>query len=100
MSLNRMREIYLFIALGEGRTGCPAGSTFGELVVGVTCDECRAQMCTDDLLSNLRCAECRQIKFEQFFDVGIKAVIFTLGSVCAWLLLRRLKQFSGYERRL
>jgi hypothetical protein len=68
-------------------------------VVGVTCDECRAQMCTDDLLNNLRCAECRQIKFDQFIYVGIKVAIFTVGSMCAWFLLRRLKQFSGYRRR-
>jgi hypothetical protein len=78
--------------LGGGPHGLSSGGAPSvKLVVNVTCDECRAQMCTDDLLSNLRCAECRQLKFEQFFDAGIKAAIFTVGSVCAWLLLRRLK---------
>lgn len=59
-------------------------------MVGVTCDECRSQMCTDDLLSNLRCAECRQFKFEEFFDFGVKVALFTVSGACAWLLFRRL----------
>jgi len=46
-------------------------------------------MCTDDLLSNLRCAECRQIKFEHFFDITIKATLFALGAVFAWMMIRR-----------
>ena len=46
----------------------------------MTCRECRAHMCTDELLSQLRCAECRQIKFEAFCDVAIKAgLILSVG---------------------
>jgi len=34
VSLNgNSNEIFLFSTLGEGHTGCPAGSTSGELVV-------------------------------------------------------------------
>jgi hypothetical protein len=45
-------------------------------------------MCTDDLLSNLRCAECRQIEFDRFFEVLFQASLVALGSLFAWLLVR------------
>lgn len=38
----------------------------------MNCDQCRAEMSTDGLLSKLRCAECRQIRFDQFCDVALK----------------------------
>jgi hypothetical protein len=34
-------------------------------------------MNTDSLLNKLRCAECRQIKFDHFVNVGIKAALVT-----------------------
>jgi hypothetical protein len=52
----------------------------------ITCDKCREQMCTDNLLSNLRCAECRQIKFEQSYEFALKASLFALGGMLGWLL--------------
>jgi hypothetical protein len=60
---------------GREHTSGPAGGIYRECSRGmsVTCRECRAGMCTDELLSKLRCAECRQIKFEVFCDVAIRA---------------------------
>jgi len=54
----------------------------------VNCDRCRAQMCTDELLSNLRCAECRQIEFDRFFEVVLRTSLIAIGSLFAWLLAR------------
>jgi hypothetical protein len=45
-------------------------------------------MCTDDLLSNLRCAECRQIEFDRIFEVLLPTSLVALGSLLAWLLVR------------
>jgi 3'-phosphoadenosine 5'-phosphosulfate (PAPS) 3'-phosphatase len=46
-------------------------------------------MCTDRLLSKLRCAECRQIKVAQFSDVAAKASLIALGSFFIWYLFPR-----------
>lgn len=54
----------------------------------MTCRECRRQMCTDELLSNLRCAECRQIKFERFYHLATKAAMFALSGIFGWMLAR------------
>ncbi len=46
----------------------------------MNCRECRAEMCTDGLLSKLRCAECRQIEFERFSNIVFKAgLILSVG---------------------
>ena len=76
---------------GRAARAVQQGLPSAELVVGVTCDECRVQMWADDLLNNLRCAECRQIKFEQFYDVGLRVALLAFGGVCVWLLLRRAR---------
>src|ERR1700726_4478599 len=54
----------------------------------VNCDRCRAQMCTEGLLSNLRCAECRQIEFDRFFEVLLRTSLIAIASLFAWLLAR------------
>ena len=55
----------------------------------MTCRECRAEMCTDGLLSQLRCAECRQIKFETFCNVALKAgLILSVGCLVVNLINR------------
>jgi hypothetical protein len=54
----------------------------------VNCDSCRAQMCTDELLSNLRCAECRQIEFDRLFEVVLRTSLIAIGNLFAWLLAR------------
>ena len=69
--------------------GASAGQEIG--IGSVNCESCRAQMATDALLNKLRCADCRQIKFDQLFDAGVKAAFFTLGGIFAWLVLRRLE---------
>ena len=56
----------------------------------MTCNSCRARMCTDGVLSKLRCAECRQIEFERFYDVAAKLSLIALGGVLAWYFLRGL----------
>jgi hypothetical protein len=45
-------------------------------------------MCTDDLLSNLRCADCRQIQFERFYRFAAKAALVALSGVFSWMLAR------------
>jgi hypothetical protein len=52
----------------------------------MTCKQCRQQMCTDDLLNNLRCAECRQIQFERFYRVAARAALVALSGIFGWLL--------------
>jgi hypothetical protein len=54
-------------------------------IVGIrNCFQCRAEMSTDAVLSRLRCAECRQIRFERFCDVAFKtALVFSVG----WLVV-------------
>jgi hypothetical protein len=55
----------------------------------VNCRDCRAAMCTEGLLSKLRCADCRQIEFERFRAVALKAgLIVTIGCLAVNLLVR------------
>jgi hypothetical protein len=53
-------------------------------IAEVNCDICRARMCTDGLLSKLRCAECRQIKFAQFRAAAATASLIALGGFFVW----------------
>jgi hypothetical protein len=46
-------------------------------------------MCTDGVLSKLRCAECRQIKSARFRDVAAKVSVIALGSLFVWYFFRR-----------
>lgn len=46
-------------------------------------------MCTDELLTRLRCAECRQLKFEQFYDVAFVTLLIALTEAFTWMLWRR-----------
>ena len=46
-------------------------------------------MCTDGVLSQLRCAECRQIKSDQFRDLAAKASLIALGGFFVWYLFFR-----------
>ena len=65
----------------------------------MTCRECRAKMCTDGLLSRLRCAECRQIKFEAFCDVVIKAgLILSIGCLVVNLITRNSNPASASQK--
>jgi len=58
--------------------------------MNTNCRECRAEMCTDGLLSKLRCAECRQIEFERFSNVVFKAgLILSVGYLVLNLLTAR-----------
>jgi hypothetical protein len=54
----------------------------------VTCADCRAEMCTTELLSKLRCAECHQIRGNELYDFAYEAFLVGLGGVTAWLLMR------------
>jgi hypothetical protein len=54
----------------------------------MTCDECRVRMCTNTLLTNLRCAHCRQIRLERIYDFAAQAFLMALGGMCGWLLAR------------
>ena len=55
----------------------------------MNCRACRAAMCTDGLLSELRCAECRQIEFERFCSVALKAgLILSIGLLAISMLTR------------
>jgi hypothetical protein len=74
--------------LGEGARAVQQEAFPGTLGEHVNCDRCRALMCTDALLSNLRCAECRQIEFDRFFEVLLRTSLIALGSLFAWLLVR------------
>jgi hypothetical protein len=61
----------------------------------MNCRACRAEMCTEGLLSKLRCAECRQIRFEQFRDATLKAGVITLSGVFVWFLVSRSDEAHG-----
>jgi hypothetical protein len=74
--------------LGEGARAVQREAFPEILGEHVNCDRCRAQMCTDDLLNNLRCAECRQIEFDRLFEVLFRTSLIALGSLFAWLLVR------------
>ena len=47
-------------------------------------------MCTDGVLSKLRCAECRQIKFAQLREIAEKASLIALGSFLGWYVFFRV----------
>jgi hypothetical protein len=49
-------------------------------------------MCTDGVLSKLRCAECRQIKFAQLREIAEKASLIALGGFFAWYVFFRLAE--------
>jgi hypothetical protein len=58
--------------------------------MSVNCRECRGEMCTDGLLSKLRCADCRQIEFERLCKVALKAgLLLSVGGLVVSLLTRR-----------
>jgi hypothetical protein len=48
-------------------------------------------MCTEGLLSKLRCAECCHIKFQHFFDWTFRVSLVALGAISGWLLARNFK---------
>ena len=56
-------------------------------------------MCADELLSKLRCAECRQIEFERSCDVVLKAgLMLSVGCLFVNLLTRRDDYYSAVEK--
>ncbi len=72
----------------------------------MNCRECRAEMCTDELLSKLRCAECRQINLEHVCNVLLKAgLILSVGCLVVSLIARHADRLDdspladGFERR-
>jgi hypothetical protein len=76
--------------------GGPAGSIPDRWVrVNVNCDLCRAAMCTDGLLSKLRCAECQEIKFEQLWNAVVKGALFATAGYLLFSLLRRNAGYSA-----
>lgn len=77
-------------SLGEGTRAVQRGAFPEETGGGasVTCAECRAEMCTTELLSKLRCAECHQIRRNELYDFAHGAFLVGLGGVTAWLLIR------------
>jgi hypothetical protein len=64
----------------------------------MNCHACRAKMCTEGLLSKLRCAECRQIRLDQFCDATLKVALFTLSGVFAWFLVSSSKREAVCSR--
>lgn len=82
--------------LGGGRIRQSSGEYSPELRGSqLTCDICRARMCTEGVLSKLRCAECRQIKSDQFREVAAKSSLIALGSFFLWYLLFRSTEHKG-----
>jgi hypothetical protein len=55
----------------------------------MTCNECRQRMCTDELLTRLRCADCRHAQFEQFYDVAFVTLLIAVTEALTWILWRR-----------
>jgi hypothetical protein len=55
----------------------------------LNCRSCRDQMCTDGLLSELRCAHCRQIRFECFCAVAVRTSLIAIGAVIGWFFARQ-----------
>jgi hypothetical protein len=48
-------------------------------------------MCTEELLCKLRCADCRQIGFEQFCDHALKVgLVISMGCLLVNLLARNV----------
>ena len=53
----------------------------------MNCRACRDAMCTDELLSQLRCAECSQIEFEHFCSLALKAgLLLSVGFLAVRML--------------
>jgi hypothetical protein len=70
--------------------GGPAGEHPPESIGTVNCEQCRAEMSTEGLLSRLRCAECRQIRFDRFCKVALKVgLVLSIGCLLGNLLARR-----------
>jgi hypothetical protein len=52
-------------------------------------------MCTDELLTRLRCADCRHAQFaqfaqfEQFYDVSFVTLLIAVTEALTWMLWRR-----------
>ena len=57
----------------------------------MTCSECRERMCTDGVLNRVRCANCRQVKFEQFYDLTFALVFLDSAQFISWLISNRSK---------
>jgi hypothetical protein len=55
----------------------------------MTCGECRQRMSSDDLLNRLRCANCRQIKFDQFYDFTLMILLIASAEFIGWLMFSR-----------
>ena len=55
-------------------------------------------MCTDGLLSELRCAECRQIEFDHFCSMALKAgLLFSLGFLAIKMLIRNAEPAAQHS---
>ena len=46
-------------------------------------------MCTDELLTRLRCADCRQGKFEPYYDLAFMMLLIAITEAFTWMLTRR-----------
>jgi hypothetical protein len=55
----------------------------------MTCSECRARMCTDGVLNRLRCAHCRHVKFDQFYDLTFALAFLASTTFISWLISYR-----------
>jgi hypothetical protein len=64
----------------------------------MNCHACRAEMCTEGLLSKLRCAECRQIRLDQFCDATLKVALIILSSVLVWFFVSSSKREAVRSR--
>ena len=73
---------------GGRDTGGPAGSATSSRE-NMTCNECRQRMCTDELLTRLRCADCRQGKFEPYYDLAFMMLLIAITEAFTWMLTRR-----------
>jgi hypothetical protein len=63
----------------------------------LTCDECRAQMCTDSLLNELRCADCRHIQSEKTRAFVGKLSLVLFGGLLGYLLARSRRAVLASE---
>lgn len=67
----------------------------------MNCRACRAAMCTDGLLSELRCAECRQIEFEHFCSVAFKAgLLLSVGFLAFRMLTRNAEPAAPHVKAM
>lgn len=46
-------------------------------------------MCTDELLTKVRCANCRHAQFEPFYDLAFITLLIALTEAFTWMLWRR-----------